>query len=155
MGLGRTLGSLFADGWGFVPTQFVVLGGGLCSPDGWGRIFPKWPPFGEFTVMTIPEAFASNVLSPQSPPFYQGAPPRTPGRSDPDFYRVSVSLWDPVHLKCACTSQEGSVSFPPVPWRSCTQAPLVLKAKCSEGSSSQCQTPRCGNLMWGSELSRG
>ena len=42
--------------------------------------------------------------------------------------------------------------FPPVLWQSCTQAPLDYKAKCSGGSSSWCQTPRLGSLMWDSVL---
>ena len=42
--------------------------------------------------------------------------------------------------------------FPPVLWHSCTQAPLDYKAKCSGGSSSWCQTPRLGSLMWDSVL---
>ena len=43
--------------------------------------------------------------------------------------------------------------FPPVLWRSCTQPLLVFKARCSRGPSPQCQTPRVGSLIWGSELS--
>ena len=43
--------------------------------------------------------------------------------------------------------------FPPISWNSCAQAPLALDAKSSRGSSSPCQIPRLGKLMWGSELS--
>ena len=38
--------------------------------------------------------------------------------------------------------------FPP-----CTQALLAFKSKCSEGSLSQCQTLKLGNLTWSSGLS--
>ena len=66
---------------------------------------------------------------------------------------VTALPWVPVHVKtCACPARVESL-FPPVLWSSCTQAPLTSKAKCSGGSSSQCQTPRLGSLKWGSELS--
>ena len=53
---------------------------------------------------------------------------------------------------CACPPRVESL-FPPVLWSSCTQAPLAFKAKGSGGSSSQCQIPRLGSLMWDSKLS--
>ena len=53
---------------------------------------------------------------------------------------VHVTLW---------AYQEQSL-FPPVLWSSCTQALLALKARCSVGSFSQCQSPRLGNLTRGS-----
>ena len=43
--------------------------------------------------------------------------------------------------------------LPPVLWRSCIQAPLAFKVKCSGGSSSPYQTPSLGSLIWGSQLS--
>ena len=43
--------------------------------------------------------------------------------------------------------------FPPVLWNSFDQTLLAFKARCSGGSSFQCQTPRLGSLTWGSELS--
>ena len=43
--------------------------------------------------------------------------------------------------------------FPPVLRSSCTQPLLAFKARCSRGPSPQCQTPRVGSLIWGSELS--
>ena len=107
-------------------------------------------------LMNIPESFASNVLphnEPQSPPVFLGDPPRTAVRSDPDCYGTSALPWDPVHMKAyVCLSRMGSL-FPPVPWSSCTQAPLAFNARCSGGSFSQCQIPTRGSLMWGSELS--
>ena len=37
--------------------------------------------------------------------------------------------------------------FSPVLWSSRDQVPLAFKVRCSEGSFSQCQSPRLGNLM--------
>ena len=52
---------------------------------------------------------------------------------------------------CVCLSRVKS-AFSSVLWSSCAQTPLALNAKCSRCSSSQCQFPRHGNMMWGSEL---
>ena len=96
-----TLGRLFVDGWGYVPTWIIVDLKPL-SPNGWVQIFPKWPPLEEHMLMIILETFASNDLPPnerQSPPVFPGDPPRTAVRSDPDSYGVSDWLWDPVHGK--------------------------------------------------------
>ena len=43
--------------------------------------------------------------------------------------------------------------FPPVLSKSCNQIPLAFKVWFSRNSSSHCQTPRFGSLMWGSEPS--
>ena len=48
---GRTLGSLSANGWSYVP---ILFGLGLLSTSGWGQIFPKWWPPGEFILVIIP-----------------------------------------------------------------------------------------------------
>ena len=40
----------------------LLFGLGLLRSDGWGQIFPKWPPSEEFTLIFIPQNFASNVL---------------------------------------------------------------------------------------------
>ena len=40
-----SLGSLFTEGWGCDPTWIVVCpGASQLLTDGWGQIFPKWPP---------------------------------------------------------------------------------------------------------------
>ena len=40
-----SLGSLFTEGWGCDPTWVVVCPGASQQlADGWGQIFPKWPP---------------------------------------------------------------------------------------------------------------
>ena len=43
--------------------------------------------------------------------------------------------------------------FPLVLLKSCNQIPLAFKVWFSGNSSSRCQTPRLGSLMWGSEPS--
>ena len=78
-----------------------------------------------------------------SHPVFPGDLPKSTVRSDPDSYGVSL-LSDSVHMKaCVHFSRMGS-SFPPIPWSSCAQALLALNAKCSGGSSSQCQIPGVG-----------
>ena len=79
---------------------------GLLSSDGWGQIFPKWPPPEKDTLMKIPKRFASNVLPPQQAtftPVFPGGPPRTAVMFDPDSYGDFALPWDSVHVKvCAC-----------------------------------------------------
>jgi len=129
---------------------------GLLSANGWGQIFPKWPPPEECMLMDIPKSFASNALPPQEATFtptFPGGPPRTAVRFDPDSYGDFALPWDRVHLKvCVCLLGMGS-PFPSVLWSSCTQAALSFNASCSGGSFSQCQISRHGDLTWGSQLS--
>ena len=40
----------------------LLFGLGLLSADGWGQIFPQWPPPEKHMLMNIAENFASNVL---------------------------------------------------------------------------------------------
>ena len=121
-----------------------------------GPDFPKMATSRERQLLNIPESFAFNVLPSQQAtftPVFPGCPPRTAVRFDPDSYGDFALPWDPVHMKvCVCLLRMGS-PFPPVPWSSCTQAPLAFNARCSRGSFSQCQIPTCEGLMWGSELS--
>ena len=55
-------------------------------------------------------------------------------------------------LLCVCPPRVESL-FPPVLSKSCNQIPLAFKVWFSSNSSSRCQTPRLGSLMWGSEPS--
>ena len=58
----------------------LLFGLGILSVDGWGQIFPKWPPPEKGTLMNISKSFASNVLPPQHAtliPVFPGDPPRT------------------------------------------------------------------------------
>ena len=142
-------------GWAVFPPH-LLFGLGLLSPDGWGQIFPKWPPPEKHELMNIPKSFAANVLPPQEAiftPAFPGGPPRTSARSNPNSHGNPALPWDPVHAKvCVRLLRMGS-PFPPVLRSSCTQTPLAFNARCSRGSFSQCQIPRHGDLMWGSDLS--
>ena len=42
---------------------------GLLSTDGWGQIFPKWPPPEKGMLLNIPESFAFNDLPSQQATF--------------------------------------------------------------------------------------
>ena len=44
----------------------LLLGLRLLTAEGWGKIFPKWPPPEEHTLLIIPEAFVPSVLPPQA-----------------------------------------------------------------------------------------
>ena len=130
---------------------------GLLSTDGWGQIFPKWPPPEKGLLLNIPKSFASNDLPLQQAtftPVSPGCPPRTAVRFDPDSYGDFALPWDPVHVNiCVHLLRMGS-PFPPVPWSSCAQAPLAFNARCSRVSFSLCrQIPALEGLMWGSERS--
>ena len=67
--------------------------------------------------------------------------PRPEGRSDPDCYRIPALPWDPVHMKPCVHPPRMEFLFPPLLWSSCAHALLAFNAKCSVGSSYQCQTP--------------
>ena len=153
---GRTLGSLFANEWSCVPTLFVVCPG--ASQSWW--VVPDFPkiaafkgvladdyPLGPLPPMSFPHS------EPQLPPTFPGDPARPEGRSDLDSYGVLAFPWDSVHVKPCVHPPRVEFLFPPVLWSSCALVLLAFSAKCSRGSSSQCQTPRLGNLMWELELS--
>ena len=53
-------------------------------------------------------------------------------------------------LFCVCPPRVESL-FLPFLSKSCNQIPLAFKVWFSRNSSSYCQTPRLGSLMWGSE----
>ena len=94
----------------------LLFGLGLLSTDGWGLIFPKWPPPEKHTLMKIPKRFASAFLPPQQAtftPVFPG-PPSTASRSDPDSHRDPALPWDAVHVKVCAPSKNG-VSASPSP----------------------------------------
>ena len=121
-------------GWSVIPPG-LLFALGLVSTDGWGQIFPKWPPPEKGMLMNIPKSFASNVLSPQQAtftPVFPGGPPRTAVRSDPDSYGDFAFPWDPVHMKiCVHLLRMGS-PFPPVLWSSCA-SPTGLQCQMLRG----------------------
>ena len=141
-----SLGSLFTEEQGCNPTWVVVCPGASQQlTDGWGQIFPKWPPPEKGTLLNIPKSFSSNVLPPQQAtftPVFPGGPPRTAVSSAPDSYGDFALPWDPMHVKvCVCLLRMGS-PFPPVLWSSCTQAPLAFNARCSRALSPSARSPR-------------
>ncbi len=74
---GGCSGRLFTDGGAVIPPG-LLFGLGLLRADGWGQIFPKWPPPEKGTLMNIPKSFASNVLPTQQAtftPFFPGGSP--------------------------------------------------------------------------------
>ena len=91
----------------------LLFGLGLLSTDGWGQIFPKWPPPEKETLLNIPESFASDVLPSQQAtftPVFPGGPQITSVRFDPDFYGDFALPWDPVHMKVyVCLLRMGSL----------------------------------------------
>ena len=105
---------------------------GLLGTEGWGQIFPKWPPPEKVTLLNIPESFASNILPSQQTtfiPFFPGGPPRIAVRFDSVSYGAFALPWDPVHMKvCVCLSRMGSL-FPPVLWSSCALSPTGLQCQ--------------------------
>ena len=130
----KSLGSLFADGWSYVPTQFVCLG---VSQPLW-MIFQKWPPVEEFTLMIIPKTFASNIPPPQRAtimPFFS-----------------QESLQEP---------QSGLTQIPMesllCPGTQCTWAPLNSGVSVSPSSTALLSTspadPQC-QMLWGLLLPR-
>ena len=134
----------------------LLFAPGLLSADGWGQVFPKWPPPEKGTLMNIPKSFASSVLPSQQAmftPVFPGCAPRTAVRFDPVSDGDLALPWDPVHVKVRVCLLRMGAPFPPVLWSSCAQALLAFNARCSRGSFSQCQIPAREGLMWGSELS--
>ena len=115
-----------------------LFGLGLLSADGWGQIFPKWPPPKKGTLLNIPKSFASNVLPPHQAiftPVFPVGPPRTAVRFDPDSYGDLALPWDPVHVKvCVQLFKEWGLHIPQSlgasvhrpHWPSIPDAPEVL-----------------------------
>ena len=129
---------------------------GLLSTDGWGQIFPIWPPPEKGTLLNIPKGFASDVLPPPQATItlvFSVGPPRTAVRFDPDSHGDVALPWDPVHVKVRVHLLRMVSPFPPVLWSSCAQAPLAFNARCPGDSFFQYQIPGHEDLTWGSELS--
>ena len=84
-----------------------------------------------------------------------GDPPTPAGGSGSGSCGVTAPfLWVLVHtIFCLCPPRLESL-IPPVLWKSYNQIPLALKARFPGDSQSQCQIPRLGSLMWGSEPSQ-
>ena len=47
----------------------LLFGLGLLTADGWGQVFPKWPPPEKGMLKNIPKSFSSSVLPSQKAKF--------------------------------------------------------------------------------------
>ena len=131
----RTLGILFADGWGCVPTLFVFLVWDFSALMGTARFFQN----GSFQGSSCPW-IALGLLPPMFCPYNEPQLTiaflwyfsRPKGRSDPDSYGVSALPWDAAHMEsCVCPPRVESLF--PLLWSSSAHTPRAFNAKCSEG----------------------
>ena len=99
---GRTLGSLSSDGWGSVPTLFIVCPG--ASQHWWvGLYFSKVMAsrvahIDDYSLGLLPPVFSLHIES-QSILAFLRDPPRHACRTGPDSYGVPALSWGPVHMK--------------------------------------------------------
>ena len=106
----------------------------------------------------LPRTSAASVLVPMvshnHPPTSAGDPPTLADRSGSVSYGVTApSPWVLMcTLLCVCPQRVKS-PFSPVLSKSCHQIPLAFKVWFGGNSSSCCQIPRLGSLMWCSEPS--
>lgn len=100
---GSAFGCLFVEGWGCVPTVFVLCS--WASQPSWVRtdFFSKWQPAVLLMVMSILWGLCLHKScphhEPQLPPLSQETNPRPAGRFDPDPNGVPALAWDPAHVK--------------------------------------------------------
>ena len=152
--LRNILSSLSACGWDCVPALLVVWPEASQhwsqQPVGWGQILVrKWWPPGGLTPISVPRTAVISLFchnESQLPPTFA---------RDLLILMMSLlfSLYSGTH-KTVCAPSKSGVSSPhPILWNSCNQTLKTFKARFSGGSSSCCQTPRLGDLMWDSELS--
>ena len=153
--LGGSLGSLFTDRCGCDPPGFL-FGLGLLSADGLGQIFPKWPPLEEHLLMDIPETFAYNVFLPGQATVTTSFPRRSfknCSQVQPRFLWSLCFALGPNAHESLCVPFKNGVSFYPSPMELLHTSPTGCQCRRSRHSFSQCQISRCGDLMWGSEIS--
>ena len=144
--------------------------GGAEFPPCWlfGLRQPALEPTGSLVGLTVesgrahtkeyfPELLLPESLCPwwaTAAPASSGDPPTLAGRSG----SVSCGVTAPspcilVHMPLHVCPPIVASLFPQVPLKSCNQILLAFKVWFSGNSSSRFQTPRLGNLMWGSEPS--
>ena len=152
----KTLGSLSAKGGAVFPPCWLVD--------------PGWPSTRAFRLScgarfwwkngglqegscqwVLPRTTIISVFVPTAShrhPAFAGDSPIWAGRSGLGSYEVTAFPlgW------CMCPPRVEFL-FPPVLWNSCDQTPLAFKGRFCGTSSSCCQTPGLGSLIWGSELS--
>ena len=117
---------------------------------------PKWWPPGELTPMNSLWGLCQQCpcpdSQPQLPPASLGDPPKPAGRSGPGSYGVTALPWVPMQAK-PCVRPPRVETVSPSPVELLHSSPTGLQSQVLWGSSSPCQTPRLGSLVWGSELS--
>ena len=110
-----SLGCLFTEGWCCDPTWIVVCPGASQLTDGWGQIFPKWPPPEKGTVAEYSRELClqcPSLTTSRCHPLFPESPPRTAVGSVPYSYGAFALPLDPVHVKSMCTFQEWGLCFP-------------------------------------------
>ena len=104
-------------GMAVIPHGFLC-GLGLLNADGWGQIFPKWPPLEKHTLMNIPKSFASNALLPQQAtvtPCFPRRSSKNCSQVQPRFlWRLCFALGPSTH-ESLCVPFKNGVSVSPSP----------------------------------------
>jgi len=120
--------------------------------NGWGQIFPKWPPLEELMLMIIPKTFTLNVLPPQSSIVF----PESSENHRQDWPRFLWSICfapGPSAHESLCVPFKSAVSVSSSPVELLCTSPTGPQCQMLWGPSSKCQISRSGNLTWCSELS--
>ena len=110
----------------------LFFGLGLLRADGWGQIFPKWPPPEKHTLMNIPKGFDSNALPLQQTTFtlvFPGDPPRTASQVQPRFPWCLCFALGPSAREILCAPFKNGVSISPSP----------MELLCASSTGLQCQ----------------
>ena len=122
-----------------------LFGLGLLSTGSLGQLFPNWPPPREFTPMIIPWDLCPQCPSSTVSHSYPLLSQVVLQDSRWDWHRflwVPALPWDQCIVRtCTYPLRRGAL-FSPFLWSSCSHALLAFNAKCSGGSSSQCQSPQ-------------
>ena len=142
------------DGAVFPPG--LLFGLGLLSPDGWGQIFPKWPPLKGHMLMIIPKTFASSVLPPQWATVTFNFPRRSSRncRQVRPWFLGSLCLaLEPSAHKNPCVPLKIGVSISPSSMELLLTSPAVPQHQMLWGLLLLMPDSRHGNLTWNSELS--
>ena len=113
-----------------------LFGLGLLSTDGWGPIFPKWPPPEKCMPMKILKSFASSVLLHTTSHIH----PCFPRRSSKNFSQVQPKFpWKPCFAlgpsacKSVCVPSKNGVSASPSPVELLCTSPAGLQRQVLRG----------------------
>ena len=152
-----SLGSLFTEGWGCDPTWVVGCPGASQQlADGWGQIFPKWPPpekgtAAEYSLelcFQCPSLTTSHVH-----PCFPRMSSKNCSQVCPRFpWRLCFALGLSA-CESLCAPFKNGISISPSPVELLCTSPTGLQCQMLRGSFSLCQIPARESLMCGSELS--